>query len=642
MDISKFVQTLFDGLSNGAIYASLALGLVLVHRATHIPNFAQGELAMLSAFIAWEADKHMPWAAALVLAMVISFGIGFAIERGVVRWVEGASPLTLLIVTLGLLSVINGGAGWRWGYLPKTAESPFSGTIKFGSDTDPIVLSWQTVGIVVVLLIVMTAIFVMFNRTKVGLGLRAAAGNPNSARLVGISVGSMLAIGWGLAALGRRGRRRDGRAAPRPGAQHDGVGHDLRLRRRGAGRVRLAAGRRLRRLHGRAAAGVHIGVLATARQPAQPGDRVRRDHGGAAAEAERPVRTGGGVAGMRRAWTIGIVVSAIALSLTWLVPNVRLYQLATVGTLAIAMLGLNMLTGFNGQISLGHGAFMGIGAYTAAILVREQGMSYPLVVIVAFVLCFAVGCLIGIPALRLPGTSLALITLAFAVAFPQIVKKYGGLTGGVGGINTPPDRQFNSPWSSLDTDQFRYLFVVGVGIILFWIAWNLVRGRWGLAMMATRDNPVSAASMGVSLARTKVTTFGISAGYAGIAGALQCVLFGYISPDQWSLALSVSLLTGIVVGGLGTIAGAVIGGLFVQYLPYYSQEISEAAPTVVYGVIIILVMILAPGGVIGLFRRGNAWLAGKRGAPPSEVDAAEVQASFPTAVDDPVPTATGL
>ena len=312
-------------------------------------------------------------------------------------------------------------------------------------------------------------------------------------------------------------------------------------------------------------------------------------------------------------------------------------------SLAIAMLGLNLLTGFNGQISLGHGAFMGIGAYGAAILVRDQGMSYPLVLVVMFLICFGVGALIGIPALRLPGTSLALITLAFALAFPQVLKKYGGLTGGVQGINTPLDRQFNSPWDNLTNDQFRYLFCAVVAIIMFWLAWNLARGRWGLAMMSVRDNPVSAASMGVNLARTKVATFGISAGYAGVGGALYMMIYGYISPDQWALALSVSLLTGIVVGGLGTIAGAVIGGLFVQFLPYYSNEISQSAPTVVYGVIIILVMILAPGGVIGLLRRFGAWFSGKRGgASKHDIEAAEVQASFPTEVDDPVPTAHGL
>lgn len=203
MDFIKLIQTLIDGLSNGAIYASLALGLVLVHRATHIPNFAQGELAMLSAFIAWEIqDRGAPWIVAFVGAMLVSFLIGFAIERGVIRWVEGASPLTLLIVTLGLLSVINGGAGWRWGFLPKAAESPFpTDPIKIGSKDDPIIVSWQTVGIVLVLLVVMAAIFLMFNRTKLGLGLRAAANNPESAKLVGIGVGGMLAMGWGLAAL---------------------------------------------------------------------------------------------------------------------------------------------------------------------------------------------------------------------------------------------------------------------------------------------------------------------------------------------------------------------------------------------------------------------------------------------------------
>lgn len=199
MDWTKFIQTLFDGLSNGAIYASLALALVLVHRATHIPNFAQGEMAMLSAFIAWEIQtRGAPWIVALLGSMAISFLIGVIIERGIMRWVEGSSPLTLLIVTLGLLSVINSGAGWRWGYLPKVAESPFP--IKPLRIGDAIV-SWQTIGIIIVLMVIMAAVFVMFNSTKLGLGLRSAAGNPSSARLVGISVGTMLAMGWGLSAL---------------------------------------------------------------------------------------------------------------------------------------------------------------------------------------------------------------------------------------------------------------------------------------------------------------------------------------------------------------------------------------------------------------------------------------------------------
>ena len=219
MDVSKFVQTFVDGLANGAIYASLALALVLVHRATKIPNFAQGEMAMISAFIAWEFQERygtavIAWVGALAVSMFLSFLLGFFIERGIIRWVENSSPLTLLIITLGLLAIMTNGAGWRWGFLPERAQSPFP--------TEPVtvgdvVLSWQTIGIVLVLIVVMILVFGLFKYTKLGLGLRGAAGNPPSAKLVGINVGLMLGIGWGLAAL--VGATAGVMAAPRLGLQ---------------------------------------------------------------------------------------------------------------------------------------------------------------------------------------------------------------------------------------------------------------------------------------------------------------------------------------------------------------------------------------------------------------------------------------
>jgi branched-chain amino acid transport system permease protein len=202
--VSKFLQTLVDGLADGSIYASLALALVLVHRATHIPNFAQGALAMLSAYIAWEVQSRFGdravhwWVIALVASMLVSFLVGFLIERGIIRWVEHASPLTLLIITLGLLTIIENGAGAYWGFLPERPFSPFpTRPIRLG-DT---VLSWTNIGIVLVLIALLALVFVLFKYTKLGLGLRGAAGNPGSARLVGINVGMMLAVGWGLAAM---------------------------------------------------------------------------------------------------------------------------------------------------------------------------------------------------------------------------------------------------------------------------------------------------------------------------------------------------------------------------------------------------------------------------------------------------------
>lgn len=316
---------------------------------------------------------------------------------------------------------------------------------------------------------------------------------------------------------------------------------------------------------------------------------------------------------MNRQFTFGAVVAVIAVALTWGITDFRLFQLATVGTWAIAMLGLNLLTGYNGQISLGHGAFLAIGMYTIAITNRDWGLSYPVGLLLAFAITFALGAIIGLPALRLPGASLALITLALAVALPQAIKKFSGLTGGAQGINVSGDRQWRSPdWTGLTDDQFRYLTVVVIGSLVFWVGWNLVRGRWGLAMMAVRDNPVSAASMGIHLPRTKVTTFAISAGFAGLAGGLQMMLTNYVSSESVTIAVSISILTGIVIGGLGTVTGAVIGALFVVFLPNYAVEISDAAPGVVYGVIIILVMLLAPGGVMGLVRRVQMAIARRR------------------------------
>ena len=200
--MQKFVQALVDGLANGSIYASLALALVLVHRATHVPNFAQGDQAMVSAYIAWEVQDRfgtsvLAWIAGFAVAMVLSFLLGFLIERGIIRWVENSSLLTLLIVTLGLLTILNNGAGAYWGFLPKNMQSPFPASPIRAGD---LILSWQLVGIILVLIVMMVLVFFLFSYTKLGLGLRGAADNPASARLVGINVGLMLAIGWGLAA----------------------------------------------------------------------------------------------------------------------------------------------------------------------------------------------------------------------------------------------------------------------------------------------------------------------------------------------------------------------------------------------------------------------------------------------------------
>jgi len=197
--MARFVQVVVDGIADGAIYAALALALVLIFRSTGIVNFAQGEMAMFSTFIAWALnDSGRPLWLALLGAFALSFLGGMAIERVLIRPVEGSRPLTLLIVTLGLLVLINAAAGWIWGFSNRGFPSIFpSGAARLGD----VALSLESLGIIAVLLAVVGLLWLLFQHTKLGLAMRAAAQNPESSRLVGINVGRLLMLGWGLAAL---------------------------------------------------------------------------------------------------------------------------------------------------------------------------------------------------------------------------------------------------------------------------------------------------------------------------------------------------------------------------------------------------------------------------------------------------------
>jgi branched-chain amino acid transport system permease protein len=292
----------------------------------------------------------------------------------------------------------------------------------------------------------------------------------------------------------------------------------------------------------------------------------------------------------------------LAAALPLLVSDYRTFQLTLALVYAIAILGLNILTGYNGQFSLGHGAFYAIGAYTAAIMIAEGGIAYYWTLPVAGLVCFAAGFLFGFPALRLEGLYLALATFALAVATPQILKSghLEPLTGGVQGIVIlKPDPPLGLP---LSQDQWLYYFTLIVALLLFVAAWNLLRGRSGRALKAIRDNPIAAGAMGINLALYKTLCFGVSAFYTGVAGALGAIVIQFVAPDSFTVFLSITLLVGLVVGGLASIPGAIFGGLFVQFVPNFAEQISKAAPWAIYGAFLIAFMYLMPYGVWGLLR----------------------------------------
>lgn len=307
-----------------------------------------------------------------------------------------------------------------------------------------------------------------------------------------------------------------------------------------------------------------------------------------------------------------VVLLAVACALPFLVSNYRTFQFTLVMIYAIALLGLNILTGFNGQISLGHGAFYAIGAYCTAILMDKFGMPYWATLPIAGAVCLLVGFLFGLPALRLEGLYLALATFALGVSLPQLLKyhQFEKWTGGVQGIViSKPEAPFGL---SLKPDQWLYFFTLAVALVMFALAWNLLRGRVGRALVAIRDQHVAAEAMGVNTAMVKSLTFGVSAMYTGIAGSLGAIAVQFVAPDSFNIFLSIVFLVGIVVGGLASIPGAIYGALFIQFVPNLADEISKAAPWAIFGIFLIGFVYLMPMGVAGALRMAVARLRRKR------------------------------
>jgi len=239
----------------------------------------------------------------------------------------------------------------------------------------------------------------------------------------------------------------------------------------------------------------------------------------------------------------------------------------------------------------------------------------------AALVCFALGVLFGLPALRFEGPYLALVTLAMAFAMPQLLKYFDNWTGGKQGlVLTKP---MPPPGLGIDRDRWLYLFVLVVLLVAIRVAANLLNGRTGRAFVAIRDHPIAAAAMGINTARYKTLAFGTSTLFTGVAGALAAIVIGFVAPESFTLFLSLSFLIGSAVGGIATIGGAIVGGFFIEFVPNFANDISDAAPWAIYGLTMLLFMYVMPRGVVGTL---GPWLAhaipslDRRAAPPNDTN----------------------
>jgi branched-chain amino acid transport system permease protein len=300
-----------------------------------------------------------------------------------------------------------------------------------------------------------------------------------------------------------------------------------------------------------------------------------------------------------------VAAAAVALVLLYIIPFVipgyLVSQFATVLAFAIAIVGINMVTGYGGAITLGHAAFVALGSYTTAILVTRYGWSPYATIPVAAVLGWLAGWCLGFPALRLHGLYLALGTLVLSITVPPLLKRFDGFTGGVQGLNvgnpSPPG------FIRLDDSQWIYFVTLAVAVVLYVVACRSLSGPLRRALVATRDNPLVAAVMGVDRAGLTTATFAMSSLYSGVAGSLYAMIVGFVSPDTFNLMMSLNLFVGAVVGGITSIGGAVVGAMFIQFVPIWASDIDASLGGLVFGTTLILTLVVFPAGIGGLAER---------------------------------------
>lgn len=294
----------------------------------------------------------------------------------------------------------------------------------------------------------------------------------------------------------------------------------------------------------------------------------------------------------------------VAILLPALVPSYALQQISIAIAYAIAIMGLNLLMGFAGQICLAQGALFGVGAYVTAILNASYGVPALATLPISAIATAAVGVAIGLPALRLQGLQLAIVTFGIAAAFPQILLKMSGMTGGVSGL--PIDAPLAPVWLDISPELWLYVVSLLCASLAALLVALMLSGDVGRALRAQRDNSQIAEALGVNLTRVRLWAFAGSSALAGLGGGVFAIISGFISPESFLSILSINIVIGSIVGGAVSIVGAFFGGLFMVFVPTWASDISLSLGNLIYGLALIIIMMVARNGVTGFIEK---WLS---------------------------------
>src|SRR4051794_794832 len=626
------LNVLISGLVTGALYALTTIAIVIVYKSSRIANFALGGFSSLAVYLAFEVSgADVPWIVLLAIA-VVAGALAGALTQGVILLLGKADHQAYVVSTFALFLITQGLILFVWGADNKNIPAPWG--VSEGWHVGGALISYTNVLYVVLALIITAALHLVVQRTRFGLAVRMSSSGPMTAQLLGLKVPTVRFWTWviggglgGLAAL---------LISPRLTLSPSGFTSFMMV-----ALVALVLGG-FTNIPGAAVGGFLLGVILNllsfwltpeltetylffiiaillfvkpdgvlgsrdgrVPEPSIPAGRFSRfrrapraSRARAAgsetvhstprlAELPRPVL------GLRAAL---VVVGAVVLvTLPFIAPTEIVVLLPQLTATYLAVLGMNIIVGYSGQLSVGQSAIMAVGAYTGAIFFVHLGVSAMLMLPLGLVGGLVIGFLVGLPAVRLGPLFLTLFTLVLAFAIPEVISYFCDLPGGTQGLPLAvPEFLFSH--------QNQYWIGAAIAVAATVVVYLMRRATLGRRWVAVRDSAAGAQSVGVNPATVKLGAFVVAAGLAGLSGAMSATFTGFAAPTDYSPFLSITLLVAIVVGGIGSIPGTIVGAALLTLVTAYAPQFN-LPPDLVLGVVLLVVLIATPAGLAGLLRR---------------------------------------